>query len=300
MVQESKPASAVVEAAQEVLAQRLQVLHDDLAARGAVMVAFSGGADSAFLLAAAVRALGSEQVVAATAQSASLASGELERASAFATDLQVDHLVVQTAEMQREGYAANAGNRCYFCKAELLDVLTPLAAQRQMVVATGTNADDALAGFRPGIAAAAQRGAITPLRDADLTKAQVREASRAWGLLTWDKPAAACLSSRIAYGITITPARLLRVDAAEQAVRQLLAQAGKAVTDLRVRDLGDHARVEVDQVLALQLHTDSLAQSIRAALLELGYPEVTIDPRGFRSGSMNELLPHPVTVHPGQ
>ena len=132
-------------------------------------------------------------------------------------------LTPETHEMEREGYRANAGDRCFLCKAELLDVLGPLAAERGLaVVATGTNADDAVAGFRPGIRAAAERGAITPLLDAGLTKAQVREAPARWGLPTWDKPAAACLSSRIAYGVEVTPTRLARVERAEAAVRREL------------------------------------------------------------------------------
>src|ERR671920_1027968 len=186
-------------------------------------------------------------VAAATAVSGSLASGELDSAARFARDLGVRHLKPRTDELSREGYRANAGDRCFFCKAELLDVVAPLAAELDLAaVATGTNADDAIAGFRPGIRAAAERGAVTPLRDAGLTKAQVREASRRWELPTWSKPAAACLSSRIAYGVQIPPAGLGRVDRAEQAARNLLRAAGVEVRDLRVRDLGDdRARVEV-------------------------------------------------------
>ena len=131
--------------------------------------------------------------------------------------------------MEREGYRANGGDRCFFCKAELIDVLTPLAQARGIgTVATGTNADDAVAGFRPGIRAADERGAVAPLRDAGLTKAQVREASRRWGLPTWDKPAAACLSCRVAYGVEVTPHRLARVERAEAAVRDLLGAARPA------------------------------------------------------------------------
>ena len=183
------------------------------------MVAFSGGADSAFLLAAAVRALGPDRVVAATGYSHSLPASERDPGREFAESLGVAVITPETHEMEREGYRANAGDRCFFCKAELLDVLTPLAAERGLAhVATGTNADDAVAGFRPGIRAAAERGAITPLRDAGLTKEQVREASRRWGLPTWDKPAAACLSSRVAYGVEVTPHRLARVERAEAAV----------------------------------------------------------------------------------
>jgi uncharacterized protein len=159
-------------------------------------------------------------------------------------------------------------------------------------VATGTNADDAVAGFRPGIRAAAERGAITPLRDAGLTKAQVREASRRWGLPTWDKPAAACLSSRVAYGIEVTPHRLARVERAEAAARAVLADHAVPVRDLRVRDLGDRASIEVDAALlagALAAGTP-LAATLLAEVEAAGFPSAALDPRGFRSGSMNEAL----------
>jgi uncharacterized protein len=193
--------------------------------------------------------------------------------------------------MARPGYRANGGDRCYFCKAELLDVLRPLAEREGFaVVATGANADDAAEGFRPGIRAAAERGAITPLLDAGLTKAEVREASRRWGLSTWDKPAAACLSSRVAYGLEITPARLARVDRAEAALRGELAGAGISVRDLRVRDLGDAARIEVDRDL---VDAVAAAPAALAAVRDAGFDEVIVDPAGFRSGAMNELLPEP-------
>src|SRR3954454_10048794 len=175
---------------------RLAALEVQLRELGSVAVAFSGGADSAFLLAAAVRALGPEQVVAVTAVSASLAAGELDQASAFARDLGVRHETVTTDELARGGYRANEGDRCYHCKSELLDTVLPVAKGHGMAhVATGTNADDLVAGFRPGIAAAAERGAVTPLADAGLTKRAIRTLSKQWGLATWAKPAAACLSS---------------------------------------------------------------------------------------------------------
>jgi uncharacterized protein len=275
--------------ADPALAERLQALDGRLRALGSVLVAFSGGADSAFLLAAALRALGPDRVAAATAVSPSLPEVERSAAAAFSAGLGVRHVFVDTHEMDRAGYRANAGDRCYFCKAELLDVVGPVAERLGLArVATGTNADDAIAGFRPGIRAAYERGAVTPLRDAELTKAHVRAASREWGLVTADKPAAACLSSRIAYGIAITPHRLARVEAAEAGLRAALAGAGLAVQDLRVRDLGDVARVEVDgaQVATLAARPDLLASVT-------GFDRVELDPRGFRSGAMNELLADP-------
>lgn len=269
---------------------KLDALHQRLQGEGRVLVAFSGGADSAFLLAAAARACGPANVTAATAISASLPAAELAAAAQFAAGLRVRHLTPHTDEMARDGYRANAGDRCYFCKAELLDVLTPLAHELDIdVIATGTNADDVVAGFRPGIRAAAERGAITPLRDAGLTKAEIRAASRQWGLSTWDKPAAACLSSRIAYGIEVTPQRLARVERAEVALRETLAAAGIGVRNLRVRDLGERARVEVDpEYVDAVASLGDLTGSVGG-----GFVAVEVDPRGFRSGSMNELLPQP-------
>ncbi len=273
------------------LEDRLAGLEALLVGYGGLLVAFSGGADSAFLLAAAVRALGTTAVVAATAVSPSLASGELERAQSFADSLRVRHVAVRTDELSRAGYRANAGDRCYFCKAELLDVLLPVATRWGLArVATGTNADDAMAGFRPGIRAAGERGAVAPLREAGLTKDDVRAASRRWGLDTWDKPAAACLSSRVAFGVAITPARLSRVDRAEHALRAAMASAGLPTVDLRVRDLGDRALVEVDSTLTSRLAArPDLLGSVTAA----GFQSADVDARGFRSGAMNELLADP-------
>ncbi|MFV0459288.1 MAG: TIGR00268 family protein [Actinomycetales bacterium] len=272
----------------DALAGRLLARMRDL---GSVLVAFSAGADSALVLAAAARALGPAKVGAATAVSASLAEGESAQARAFADRLGVRWLPVPTQEMERAGYRANAGDRCFHCKAELLDRLAPVAVQHGLAhVATGTNADDAVAGFRPGIRAAAERGAVTPLLDAGLTKADVRALSRAWGLPTWNKPAAACLSSRIAYGVGITGHGLARVGRAERSVREVLTGAGRRCDDLRVRDLGsDRARVELDADLLPDL-TPQLREDLLAAVTGCGFEAAELDPRGFRSGSMNELL----------
>lgn len=270
-------------------AARLADLMSRLRRLDTLVVAFSGGADSAFLLAAAARALGSSSVVAATAVSASLPGAELDQAAGFARGLGVRHITPTTDEMSREGYAANGADRCFHCKSALLDALVPLAGELGIdAIATGTNADDLLAGFRPGIRAAALAGAITPLADAGLSKADVRAVSRDWGLVTADKPAAACLSSRVAYGISITPQTLGRIEHAEASLRARLVQAGLPVRDLRVRDLGGRARVEVDADLVPEL----LA---RPELLEAvtGFESVTVDERGFRSGSMNDALARP-------
>ena len=275
-----------------LLDERLDRLERGLTDLGSVLVAFSGGADSALLLAAAVRALGTDNVAAATGVSGSLAARELDDARAFAAGLGVRLLTPRTHEIEREGYRANAGDRCYYCKSELLEVLTPLAAEHGLAhVATGTNADDAVAGFRPGIRAAAERGAVTPLLDAGLTKAQVRAASAAWQLPTWDKPAAACLSSRVAFGVPVTRRGLTRVEAAEVGLRAALAGAGIEVADLRVRDLGgDRAKVEVDAARVVDVAAcEPALREVEAA----GFAHVEVDPHGFRSGSMNELLPEP-------
>ncbi|MCW2684618.1 MAG: uncharacterized protein JWP33_2531 [Blastococcus sp.] len=270
---------------------RLAALADQFARLPGVLVAFSGGVDSGVVVAAAVRFLGAERVVAATAVSPSLPAAEREAAEEFARSLGVRHEQPRTAELERAGYRANAGDRCAFCKAELLDVLTPLATRLGIAdVVTGTNADDLRAGFRPGIRAASERGAWAPLARAGMTKDDVRAAARRWGLPLADKPAAACLSSRIAYGVPVSAEGLARVEAAEVALRTAMTGAGLAVRDLRVRDLGgDLARVEVDAAVAPEL-----ARRPEVLASVTGFGRVEVDPRGFRSGSMNELLPDPV------
>ena len=267
------------------LAERLAELHRLLAALGSVVVAFSGGADSALLLAAAVRALGSDRVLAATGDSASLSVRERGAVRDVARRLGAEHVFVDTHELESAGYRENSRSRCWFCKDELAGRLGELAAARGLAhVATGTNADDLADPFRPGIRAAAGRGAVTPLADAGLTKAQVRAASRAWSLPTWDKPASPCLSSRVAYGLTITRDRLARVDAAEQALRDSLRRAGIGSYDLRVRDLGERALIQVDRSAVAAV--TGCAEALEAVRLA-GFAAVEVDPNGFRSGSLN-------------
>jgi uncharacterized protein (TIGR00268 family) len=272
------------------LDERLAALEAELAPLPGVLVAFSGGVDSGVVLAAAVRALGTDRVVAATAVSPSLPAAERAAAAEFVASLGVRHEQPRTDELSREGYRANAGDRCAFCKAELVDVLTPLAARLGIAdVVTGTNADDLRAGFRPGIRAAADRGAWAPLARAGMTKDDVRAAARLWGLPLADKPAAACLASRIAYGVPVSAERLARVENAEAGLRAALQAAGLPVRNLRVRDLGDVARVEVDAEHVAEV---SARPDLLAAVA--GFERVEVDPRGFRSGAMNELLPDPV------
>src|SRR4051794_33206223 len=273
------------------LDDRLDALAGQLAPLPGVLVAFSGGVDSGVVLAAAVRTLGAERVVAATAVSPSLPASERGPAAAFSASLGVRHEQPRTDELSREGYRANAGDRCAFCKTELIETLRPLADRLGIAdVVTGTNADDLRAGFRPGIRAAAERGAWAPLARAGLTKDDVRAAARLWGLPLADKPAAACLASRIAYGVPVSAEGLARVEAAEASLRAAMTGAGLTVRDLRVRDMGDDvARVEVDAGLVAELTGRS---DVLTAVG--GFERVEVDPRGFRSGSMNELLPDPV------
>ena len=274
-----------------------------------VRVAFSGGVDSSLVLAAAARALGPASVEAVTAVSESLPSGMLTAARQLAAALGVSHTELVTRELDNPGYAANGADRCYFCKATLIDTVarlgdgpmhprgapsapgtpqTPLAETPRPMLVTGTNADDVRAGWRPGIRAAAERGAGTPLADTGMTKAAVRALSREWGLPTWDRPASPCLSSRIAYGVQITPARLARVDAAEQGVRAALSEAGLDVRDLRVRDLGDAVRLEVDApAVAAVRQVGAVAPAIAAA----GFGAAAVEVTPFRSGSLNAALP---------
>jgi pyridinium-3,5-biscarboxylic acid mononucleotide sulfurtransferase len=280
-------------ASMDDLERKRVALRRELEATGGLMVAFSGGVDSGLLLAAAAEALG-PRAVAATGVSPSLAERELADARAFAAELGVRHLVVPTHEQDRPGYLANGPDRCYFCKAELFEVLAPLAEAEGLALAVGTNADD-LGDWRPGQRAAAERDVRTPLVAAGFTKRDVREASRRMGLRTHDKPAAACLASRVAYGIQVTPARLSRVERAEALVRSLFTGApprgspgpSGGLAQLRVRDHGDLARVEVPVDALPVLVGSDARQRLVEGLRELGFTYVTLDLEGFRSGSMN-------------
>jgi pyridinium-3,5-biscarboxylic acid mononucleotide sulfurtransferase len=258
----------------------------EFAGYGRTLVAFSGGVDSGVVLAAAVRAKGSAGAAALTAVSPAVPAADVAAAGEFCATLNIPHYTVRTGEMAVDGYRDNGPTRCYFCKTVLLDAAMRVAVARGFeTVATGTNRSDLAAGFRPGIKAAAQRGARTPLADVGLDKRAVRELAQHWRLSIWDKPATACLSSRIAFGVAITPERLARVERAEAAVRRILAS--RQVCDLRVRDLGEAVRLEVDAGLVDAARDDP---AVRLALDDAGFGGTPLTVEAFRSGAMNELL----------
>ena len=273
---------------------KLEALRDLLDGYGRVVVAFSGGVDSAFLLKVAADTLG-ERCHAVTAVSETMARSEVAAASALAAELGLGarHRVVESHELERPGFSDNPNHRCALCKTELMDVAQPIASELGASIALGTNLDD-LGDVRPGITAALERGARMPLVDAGLTKPEIRALSRELGLRTWDKPQLACLSSRFPYGTRITPERLRRIDAFEDGLRAL------GFRQLRVRFHDAIARLELD--------TDELARivEVREAVValgkQLGFTYVTVDLGGFRSGSLNEVLPADalVKLRPGR
>ena len=243
-----------------------------------VVIAFSGGADSAFLAVMAQRVLGRERSLSVTAVSPSLAGAEEIECRALADEWGLRWLPVDTAEMERAAYRANDVDRCYHCKAELMDVVAPIAVTERATVVLGVNLDD-LADHRPGQRAAIERGAVFPMVQAGFTKADVREASRRLGLRTWDKPAAACLASRVPYGTPVSVEVLSRVDRAENVLRHL------GFRQVRVRHYGETARIEVDD--AELARAVSARREIVEGLRAAGYRYVTLDLEGFRSGNLN-------------
>ncbi|MDE0135914.1 MAG: ATP-dependent sacrificial sulfur transferase LarE [Acidimicrobiaceae bacterium] len=247
---------------------------------GPVVVAFSGGADSSLVAWAANDVLG-DDALCVTAVSPSLATDEAADCAALAAEWGLSWQTVETDEMTRAAYRVNDADRCFHCKSALMDQLEPLAAERDATVVLGVNLDD-LGDHRPGQNAARDRGARFPLVEAGFTKADVRRLSAELGLRTWDKPAAACLASRVPYGTKVTVPLLARLDRAEAALRRL------GFGQLRVRDYGDTARIE--------LPLDDLAEAVgrREAIVEaisgVGYRYATLDLEGFRSGNLNGAL----------
>jgi pyridinium-3,5-biscarboxylic acid mononucleotide sulfurtransferase len=262
----------------DLAAKRARVI-ERLRDTGSALVAYSGGVDSALLLALAREALGS-RAVAFTAVSPAVAPDELEAARALARDLRVQHVERASAELEDPNYAENPANRCYFCKTELYDLARAEARARGLnAVVAGTNADE-LHDYRPGLAAADEHEVVQPLAEAGLTKAEIRILSRELGLPTWDKPQQPCLSSRIPYGTEVTKERLEQLARSEMALRAL------GLREFRVRWHGDVARIEVSEAELPRL----LAVRAQAApaLREAGFKFVSVDLEPFRSGRLNE------------
>jgi uncharacterized protein len=250
-----------------------------------VAVAFSGGIDSTVVAMAAFLALG-EKAVAVTADSASVARSELDDARRLAAFIGIRHVVVSTQEFENPDYLKNDGTRCYHCKTELYSTVERMLPELGVpVVVSGANLDD-LGDYRPGLIAAAEHAVRHPLQEAGFTKADVRELAKHWGLPTWDKPAAPCLSSRLAPGLAVTPERTARVEAAEAFLRKL------GLRECRVRyHEGDLARVEVPAGEIGMLAAEPVRSELTREFRRLGFKFVTLDLDGFRSGSLNELVP---------
>jgi uncharacterized protein len=253
---------------------------------GRVAVAFSAGVDSTVVARAARLACG-DDALAVTAVSPSLAAGELDLARQLAAQIGIRHVEIETHEFAVPGYQRNAGDRCYYCKTELYANLESLAARLEVdTIVNGANLDD-LGDYRPGTQAAREHAVRSPLVEAGLTKSDVRELARAWGLPVWDKPASPCLSSRIAYGVEVTPERVRCVDEAERFLR---AEFG--LRELRVRlEANDLARIEVPVEAVPRLAAPEHRERLVARFAELGFRYVTLDLAGFRSGSLNAALP---------
>jgi len=264
----------------EMLSAKQQRLDDILRGLGRVLVAYSGGVDSAYLIYAAHRILG-DQMLAVIADSPSLARVHLQDAVAFAQEQGIALQVIRTAEMERPEYVRNDVSRCFHCKDELFQVMEDYAAQKDYsTIAYGVNVDDQ-GDFRPGQQAARLHKVAAPLLDAGLTKAEIRELAHKAGLRIWDKPASACLSSRIEYGRPVTPEALAAVERGEDALRAL------GFRQFRVRHHGEIVRIEIDRGELPRALTPSMFEELTRTFKALGFTFVTLDTEGFRSGSMN-------------
>lgn len=266
-----------------MLTEKLEQLKALFVEMEQAMIAYSGGVDSTLVAKIAYDILG-DRALAVTAVSPSLLPEELEDASLQAATIGIPHQIIQTHEMENPNYTSNPVNRCYFCKSELHDTLKPLAVELGYpYVVDGVNAND-LHDYRPGIQAAKERGARSPLAEVGITKAEVRQISKELGLPWWDKPAQPCLSSRFPYGEEITVAKLQRVGRAEIYLRKLGYQ------NLRVRSEGDTARIELppEQIKEFVLKID--LPSVVSAFQEFGFLYVTLDLEGYRSGKLNQVL----------
>lgn len=277
------PPAAAAPPSHPALRAREAALHEILRAFPSLIVAYSGGVDSAYLAVAATRLLGA-RALAVTADSPSYPGRHRELALRTAGDFGLQHLIVHTGEMARPDYRANPANRCYFCKHELYSSLTALARERGIAaIADGSNADDR-GDYRPGRQAAREFGVRSPLDEAGLTKADIRELARQAGLSTWDEPASACLSSRIPYHSEVTAEKLRMIERAEEVLR------GLGFRVCRVRHHDAIARLELGRDEMARAFEPEVADAIDRELRAIGYAHVTVDLRGYRRGSLNEGL----------
>jgi uncharacterized protein len=287
---EIEPDSALAGAT--VTAAKLRALEARLEQLGSLMVAYSGGVDSAFLAGTAHRILGS-RMLAVLADSPSLARRDMEQACAFARSLQMPLHVVETEELERPAYARNEADRCFHCKDELFAAMEALGGKLGFSrIAYGMNADDTQ-DFRPGQRAAEEHAVLAPLAEAGLTKIEVRTLAKAAGYPLWDRPAAPCLASRVEYGRIVTREVLEQVERAEESLRQL------GFRELRVRHHGELARVEIARAELPRALSMEMLDAITTALKQAGFQYVTLDCSGFRSGSMNAVLPVEVLLRRG-
>ena len=266
------------------LASKLETMQAFLRSLKGVAVAFSGGVDSTFVLHVATRALGPENVLAVTGVSSSLARRERLEAERMANSMGVRHLLIDPKEFEDPNYLANPTNRCYYCKTALYERMAGILEDHGLnAVVNGTNIDD-LGDHRPGLGAADEKNVFSPCVEAELTKADIRLLSAEMGLPTFDKPASPCLSSRVQYGETITPEKLRMIERAENFLHDL------GIRVCRVRHHGNLARIEVEPSEIERITRAEVRERIDAAFREFGYQYVTIDLRGFRTGSMNEVI----------
>lgn len=271
--------------APDVAANKERRLGAWLLARGSVVIGFSGGVDSAYLACVALDTLGPDRLLAVIGRSPSYPAEQWETARKVADLFGIPVREVDTDELSDPNYAANPSNRCFFCKSELWSRVVPLAREAGFAaVLDGTNADD-LGDHRPGAAAGAERGVLSPLAIIGLTKAEIRERSRARGIPTWEQPSSPCLASRLPYGTAVTPERLAQIERAERAVRALGVRG-----DMRVRHHGDLARVELPAVDLEHWLAPDAARRLRDAIRDAaGFARVAVDLRGYRTGSLNVL-----------